>query len=251
MSNNEIHTPTPIVSKYEMGQVLLIDKPLHWTSFDVVNKIKHKIRHTFGIKKIKVGHAGTLDPLASGLLIVCTGKMTKSIETFQSQEKVYTGEIVLGGTTPTYDSEFEPDILYPTDHITEKMIYEVAQKLTGEIEQIPPIYSAIKVNGQTAYSLARKGKDVELKSRKIHIYSFDITQIEMPRISFRVRCSKGTYIRTLAHDFGKMCHSGAYLGSLRRESIGDYSVNDAHSIEDMVRKIEVEMMRDDLPTERN
>jgi len=238
MLDNVQSSTTEVISKYEIGQVLLIDKPLNWTSFDVVNKLKHKIRHTHGLKKIKIGHAGTLDPLASGLLIVCTGKMTKSIENFQNQEKIYTGEIVLGGTTPTYDAEFEPDVLYPTEHITEAMIYDVANKLTGEIDQIPPKYSAIKVKGQTAYSLARKGKEFELKSRKINIFSFDITKIEMPRIAFNVRCSKGTYIRTLAHDFGKLCQSGAYLGALRRENIGDYSVDNALNVEEMSERIE-------------
>lgn len=238
MSNSSPIIQSPLVSKYEIGQVLLIDKPLHWTSFDVVNKIKHKIRHTFQIKKIKVGHAGTLDPLASGLLIVCTGKMTKSIETFQNQEKVYSGTIVLGGTTATYDAEFPPDKTYPYDHITEDLIHSVVQKLTGEIDQVPPIFSAVKVKGQTAYSLARKGKEVELKSRKIHIYEFEITGISLPIVTFRIKCSKGTYIRSLAYDFGLMCGSGAYLGSLKRESIGEYLVSNALTIEDVVLKIE-------------
>lgn len=232
------------LTKFEAGQVILVDKPLHWTSFDVVNKIRHKIRHTFQIKKIKVGHAGTLDPLATGLLIVCTGKMTKSIETFQNQEKVYTGTIILGGTTPTYDAEFEPDKVFPTGHITNHMLFDTAARLTGEIEQVPPVYSAVKVKGQTAYSLARKGKDVELASRKVHIYEFDITDVQMPVVSFRVRCSKGTYIRSLADDFGRMCGSGAYLGSLRRESIGDYDVSRAMSVEGVVRWIETGVVAD-------
>lgn len=238
MPDNAQSSTTSIISKYEMGQVLLIDKPLNWTSFDVVNKLKHKIRHTYDLKKIKIGHAGTLDPLASGLLIICTGKMTKSIENFQNQEKIYTGEIVLGGTTPSYDAEFEPDVIYPIEHITETMILDAANKLTGEIDQTPPKYSAIKVNGNTAYSLARKGKEFDIKSRKITIYSFDIIRIQMPRIFFRVRCGKGTYIRTLAHDFGILCQSGAYLGALRRENIGDYSVDDALNVEAMSERIE-------------
>lgn len=225
-------------SFFENGQFILVDKPLHWTSFDVVNKIKHKIRHTFHLKKIKVGHAGTLDPLATGLLIVCTGKMTKTIESFQMMEKVYTGTMILGGTTPTYDSEFQPDKHFPTDHITHEMLYATAMRLTGEIEQVPPIYSAVKVKGQTAYSLARKGKEVELSARKVFIYEFDITEINMPAVTFRVRCSKGTYIRTLADDFGRMCGSGAYLGSLRRESIGSYNVSQARPVGDVVQWIE-------------
>lgn len=220
------------------GAVLLIDKPISWTSFDAVNKIRGKIRHTLGIKKVKVGHAGTLDPLATGLLIVCTGKLTKNIDSLQAQDKIYTGHIMLGGTTATYDSEFPPDELYDVDHITKDMIHSTTEQFTGLVTQVPPIYSAVKIGGQTAYSLARKGKDVEMKSREITIHSFDITEDSLPELAFRVKCSKGTYIRSLAHDFGKALDSGAYLSSLRREAIGDFDVKDAFSIDEIVAFIE-------------
>lgn len=220
------------------GVVLLIDKPIGWTSFDVVNKIRGKIRHSLGIKKIKVGHAGTLDPLATGLLIVCTGRLTKEIDTLQAQDKEYSGHITLGGTTATYDSEFPPDQHFPYDHINEQSLIQTTSLFLGKISQIPPIYSAIKINGQTAYSLARKGKEVEMKAREVSIYKFDLTNTTMPEIAFEVKCSKGTYIRSLAHDYGKALHSGAYLSSLRRESIGSYSVNEAFSMEEIVCFIE-------------
>lgn len=220
------------------GTVLLIDKPLGWTSFDVVNKIRGKIRHTLGIKKIKVGHAGTLDPLATGLLIVCTGKLTKDIDSLQAQDKEYSGHIMLGGTTPTYDSEFLPDQIFPYDHVTENMLYATTHQFLGQIAQIPPIYSAIKIDGQTAYSLARRGKDVEMKARLVNIHQFDIKNIHLPEVTFQVKCSKGTYIRSLAHDFGKALNSGAYLSSLRRESIGEHKVDSAFTIDEVVNFIE-------------
>jgi len=223
---------------FQEGSVILVDKPLDWTSFDVVNKIKYKLRHSLGIKKIKVGHAGTLDPLATGLLLVCTGKLTKNIDSLQAQQKTYSGHIMLGATTDTYDREFAPNAHFPTDHITKEMMVSKTMSFLGEIDQMPPIYSAIKVNGQTAYSLARRGKEVELKSRKISIYDFQIHAGNFPELSFECTCSKGTYIRSLAHDFGKALDSGAYLSSLRRDAIGDYHVKDALSIEEVIEYIQ-------------
>lgn len=207
------------------GQVLLIDKPLEWTSFQAVNKIRHSIRYNFGIKKIKVGHAGTLDPLATGLLIICTGRKTKEIETFMGKEKEYEGRFHIGATTPSYDLETEIDQQFPTDHIDEQLLREKAASLTGEIEQVPPIFSAIKIKGEKAYDLAREGQKPELKSRKIHVHSFELLSTELPEIAFRIRCSKGTYIRSLANDFGKALGSGAYLSALRRTKIGDFDVS--------------------------
>ncbi len=222
------------------GSVILIDKPLDWTSFDVVNKIRFKLRHHLHLKKIKVGHAGTLDPLASGLLILCTGKLTKEIDSIQAQTKVYTGTIELGATTATYDSEMAPDQYFPTDHIDDSLILEVTKKFIGNIEQIPPIYSAIKIKGQKAYDLARRGKDVEMKSRNVTISAFEIIEKIENKLSFKVTCSKGTYIRSLAHDFGKACHSGAYLGSLRREKIGEYDVLNAYTIDQFLSAFETD-----------
>lgn len=212
---------------YKTGQVLLIDKPLHWTSFQVVNKIRWYIRQKFHIKKIKVGHAGTLDPLATGLLILCTGKFTKQIETYQAQTKEYTGEITLGATTPSYDLETEINETFSIEHITDKLIYETAKKFVGEINQKPPIFSAIKKDGKKLYELARKGETTEIKSRKITIKVFEITNITLPKVSFRVVCSKGTYIRSLAFDFGKALKSGGYLSELRRTKIGNFNVENA------------------------
>ncbi len=212
------------------GEMLLIDKPLNWTSFDVVRKIRFFLKHYLGIKKIKVGHAGTLDPLASGLVIVCTGKATKRIEEYQGMVKEYVANIRLGATTPTYDLESEPDEFFPYNHITKEKLSDVINQFTGEIEQIPPIFSAVKVQGKKAYDLARKGHDVELKSRKITIYEMRVTEFNLPDITVNVRCSKGTYIRSLAFDMGKALSSGAHLTGLRRTRIGVYLVNDAMSI---------------------
>lgn len=209
------------------GQVLLIDKPLEWTSFQVVNKIRWHIRKKFNIKKIKVGHAGTLDPLASGLLILCTGKFTKRIETYQGQVKEYTGEITLGATTPSYDMETEVVEAFPTEHITPELIQETTKQFVGEIDQKPPIFSALKKDGKRLYELAREGKETEIKARKIEILEFEITNIEDNKVQFRVVCSKGTYIRSLAYDFGKALNSGGYLSALRRTKIGDFSVENA------------------------
>ncbi len=216
---------------FKNGQVLLIDKPLTWTSFQVVNKLRWKIRKTFGIKKIKVGHAGTLDPLATGLLIICTGKFTKRINTFQAQEKEYTGTFTLGATTPSYDLETEIDKTYPINHLTKEFIKKTTLQFIGEINQKPPIFSAIKKDGKRLYELARAGETTEIKSRKVTISSFEITKIDLPSIDFKITCSKGTYIRSLAYDFGKALNSGAHLSTLRRTKIGNFNIKDAQTIE--------------------
>ncbi len=223
---------------YKNGQILLIDKPLEWTSFQAVNKIRWHIKQRFQIKKIKVGHAGTLDPLASGLLIICTGKQTKEIHVYQGQKKEYTGTFTIGATTPSYDLETEIDKTFPTAHITKELIHEATQQFLGEIDQKPPIFSAIKKEGKRLYELARKGEATEIKSRKVTIDEFEITNINLPNIDFRVVCSKGTYIRSLAYDFGKALHSGGHLSALRRTKIGAFSVEKAKSIEDFIKTLE-------------
>ena len=222
---------------YKEGQILLIDKPLHWTSFQVVSKLRWAIRKHYNIKKIKVGHAGTLDPLASGLLVICTGKMTKQIDTFQGQEKEYSGTIVLGSTTPSFDLETEINEWFPTEHISESLIQETIKQFTGEIEQYPPVYSAIKKDGKRLYEFARAGKDVEIKSRTVHVSEFEITTIRNLELDFRVVCSKGTYIRSLAHDFGKALNSGGHLSALRRTRIGDFGVENALTIDTFLNQI--------------
>lgn len=209
------------------GQLLLIDKPMGWSSFQAVNKLKWAIRKKFGLKKIKIGHAGTLDPLATGLLLICTGKFTKKINELQGQEKEYMGTIALGATTPSYDLETEVDSTFPVDHITEDQIHRVASTFIGEIEQIPPIFSALKKDGKRLYEYAREGKEVEIQKRKVVISTFEITKIDLPLVEFRVVCSKGTYIRTLAYDLGLSLKSGAHLSVLRRTKIGVYNVNKA------------------------
>ncbi|MGJ8591854.1 MAG: tRNA pseudouridine(55) synthase TruB [Aquaticitalea sp.] len=216
-----------VAEDYLSGEVLLIDKPLNWTSFQVVNKLRWEIRRAFNIKKIKVGHAGTLDPLATGLLVICTGKMTKQIDTFQGQIKEYTGTIVLGGTTASYDLETEIDQTFPTDHITEDLIHQTTSQFVGEIQQFPPVFSALKKDGKRLYEFARAGEEVEIPSRTVSISEFEITKIDGLNIDFRVVCSKGTYIRSLANDFGKALNSGAHLTALRRTKIGDFDVNAA------------------------
>ncbi|REE80914.1 tRNA pseudouridine55 synthase [Lutibacter oceani] len=222
---------------YKNGQVLLIDKPLNWTSFQVVNKLRWHIKQHFKIKNIKVGHAGTLDPLATGLLIICTGKFTKKIEEFQAQVKEYTGEITLGATTPSYDLETEIDSTYPIEHITEALIHETSKQFIGEIAQKPPIFSAIKKDGKRLYELARAGETTEIKARKITISEFEITKINFPKVEFRVVCSKGTYIRSLAYDFGIALNSGAHLSALRRTKIGEFQVNNATTIDAFIENI--------------
>lgn len=225
---------------YKNGQVLLIDKPLEWTSFQAVNKLRWHIKQRFGIKKIKVGHAGTLDPLATGLLIICTGKQTKQIHIYQGQVKEYTGTFTIGATTPSYDLETEIDKKYPIAHISEELIKQSAIQFIGDIQQKPPIFSAIKKDGKRLYELARKGETTEIKARNVTIFKFEITKINLPEIEFKVACSKGTYIRSLAFDFGKALGSGAYLSSLRRTKIGDFSVDKAVSIEHFIKKLEVD-----------
>jgi tRNA pseudouridine55 synthase len=212
---------------FKNGQVLLIDKPLNWTSFQVVNKIRWHIRQKFNLKKIKVGHAGTLDPLASGLLIICTGNFTKKIDEYQGQIKEYTGEITLGATTPSYDMETEVNETFKTEHISEELIHSTAQHFIGDIEQKPPMFSALKKDGVRLYDMAREGKEIEIPVRKISIPEFEIIKIDLPKIEFRVVCSKGTYIRSLAYDFGKALNSGAYLSQLRRTKIGEFNVENA------------------------
>lgn len=209
------------------GKLLLINKPIGWSSFQAVNSLKWNIRKKFDLKKLKIGHAGTLDPLASGLLLVCTGKFTKTINGLQAQEKEYTGDITLGATTPSYDLETEINAHFPIDHITEEMIHGATLDFMGDIEQVPPVFSALKKDGKRLYEYAREGKEVEINKRRIHIAQFEITKIAMPVIQFRVVCSKGTYIRSLAHDFGKVLHSGAHLSALKRTKIGDYNVNNS------------------------
>jgi len=209
------------------GQVLLIDKPLGWTSFQAVNKLKWSIRKKFQLKKFKIGHAGTLDPLATGLLLICTGKFTKKINELQGQAKEYIGTITLGATTPSFDLETEINETFAIDHLTEQRIRETTSIFIGNIEQVPPVYSALKKDGKRLYEYAREGREVEIKKRLITISEFDIINVNLPEIEFRVVCSKGTYIRSLAHDFGKALQSGGHLSALRRTKIGDFNVNKA------------------------
>lgn len=216
---------------FKNGQILLFDKPLHWTSFQLVNKVRWLIRKTYGIKKIKVGHAGTLDPLATGLLIICTGKYTKKIPELQGQIKTYTGTFTMGATTPSYDLETEIDQHYPTAHLHADLLHEATENFIGEISQYPPVFSALKKDGKRLYEYARKGQDVEIEARKVEISDFTLSQIQLPEVSFEVTCSKGTYIRSLAHDFGKEVKSGAHLSALRRTKIGDFLVSNALTLE--------------------
>ena len=231
-------TDDPLPSKFAEGEVLLLDKPSDWTSFDVVNKIRYRLKKLLGVKKIKVGHAGTLDPLATGLLIICTGKATKTINEYQGLPKTYTGTITFGATTPSFDAETEPDQFFEYAHIDEHALAKGVQQLTGRIEQLPPVFSAIKVDGQPLYKKARKGIQVEVKPREVEIFSFELTRIEMPEVDFVVHCSKGTYIRSLAHDLGKILNSGAYLSALRRTAIGEFSVEKAWSVNGLVDYLE-------------
>ncbi len=219
------------------GQTLLIDKPLEWSSFQVVNKLRWLIRSECKIKKIKVGHAGTLDPLATGLLLICTGKFTKTINDLQGQIKEYTGAITLGGSTPSYDLETEINQTFSIKHITPALIHKTAKLFLGEIDQFPPVFSALKKDGKRLYEYARAGQEVSIASRKITISEFEITDIKSNTLTFRVVCSKGTYIRSLAHDFGKALNSGAYLSSLRRTKIGNYSVEKAISVEEFKNQL--------------
>lgn len=215
---------------FKEGEVLLVDKPLEWTSFDIVKKIKFTIKE-------KVGHAGTLDPLATGLLIICTGKATKKIEEYMGMPKEYTGKFYLGASTPSFDAETEPDAHYNIEGISKKVIDDAAAQFIGEKEQMPPVFSAIKIKGQRMYKLAREGKEVEVKPRIVQIDEFEIINVDLPIVTFRIVCSKGTYIRSIAHDFGKAVGAGAYLYSLRRTKIGQFSVDDAWDINDFVNLV--------------
>ena len=221
----------------EEGTVFLIDKPIDWTSFDTVNFIRSLFMRFYGIRKLKVGHAGTLDPLATGLLIICTGPMTKQIEDFQAQVKTYTGTMILGQTTPTFDLESDPDNFYPTEGITAEQIDQARQQFIGDIKQYPPKYSAIKIKGKRAFDYARSDEEIELKARDIHIDDFKVNMDRFPELDFEVTCSKGTYIRSLANDFGKALNNGACLKTLRRTRIGDFHVEDAWQLEDLKQAI--------------
>ena len=212
------------------GEIFLVNKPYRWTSFDVIGSLRGPIKHLIG-KKVKIGHAGTLDPLATGLLIICTGKATKRIEEFKDFDKEYTGTFTLGATTPSFDMEKEVDQTYPFDHITPDMIQSAAQNLSGDIMQMPPVFSAIKVNGKRAYESARKDKDPGLTVRPVHIADFEITRIAMPEVDFRIVCSKGTYIRSIARDFGQALQSGAYLSALCRTRVGPHLLSNAYEVE--------------------
>ncbi len=217
------------------GELILIDKPLTWTSFDVVKKLK------WGCKFKKIGHAGTLDPLATGLLILCTGRMTKQIDSYQAQEKEYEGALVLGKTTPSVDLETDFDHEYPTEHITEADLTDAARQLTGTLQQLPPIYSAVRVDGERLYKKARRGETVEIKPREVTVSLFEIDSNNFPEIKFRIICSKGTYVRSLVRDFGQLLKSGAYLSALRRTRIGEYNVAKAHQLEDFILKKRTEL----------
>lgn len=214
---------------FQKGALILIDKPYRWTSFDVVKSVKGQARRISGIKRIKVGHAGTLDPLATGLLLICTGKKTKEIESYQAQEKEYTGTIFLGATTPCFDLEQEIDYRFDIANITPEQVQQTATQFLGEIDQTPPMFSAIKIDGKRAYEYARNDEEVKIKAKKITIFDFELTRIELPEIDFRIRCSKGTYIRSIARDFGLALNNGAHLTALRRTKIGDFDVKDAMS----------------------
>ena len=221
----------------EEGAVFLIDKPLDWTSFDTVNFVRALFKRFYGIRKLKVGHAGTLDPLATGLLILCTGPMTKQIEDFQAQVKTYTGTMLLGQTTPTFDLESEPNAFFPTENITNEQIEMARLKFIGNIKQHPPKYSAIKIKGKRAFDYARSDEEIELKARDIHIDDFKLNLNRFPELDFEVTCSKGTYIRSLAHDFGRELGNGACLKSLRRTRIGNFKVEDAWQLDDLKQAI--------------
>ena len=226
-------SPFTSIQDFADGRLLLVNKPYKWTSFDVVGKL----RNAFKPLKLKVGHAGTLDPLATGLLIICTGKMTKQIDTFQAEEKEYTGTMVLGATTPTYDLESEPEQRFETSYLTDEQIKTTCTQFTGDIQQYPPAHSAIKIDGERLYEKARRGEEVELRARNVSISEFEITRIELPEVDFRVVCSKGTYIRSLVSDFGAALNNGAYLSRLRRTRSGNYRIEDAHEIMELVTAI--------------
>ena len=222
---------------FRNGCILLIDKPLDWTSFDVVNKVRYIIRKDLGFKKIKVGHAGTLDPKATGLLVLCTGKMTKQIQFFTNDAKTYTGTFFIGATRPSFDLETEIDQHFPIEHISEDLLRETAQKMSGKILQTPPAFSAKKVDGVRSYKAARAGKNLDLKPVEVEIFEFELTRIALPEVDFRIKCSKGTYIRSMAFDFGALLNSGAYLQALRRTESGDFKMDDGCTIETLKSQI--------------
>ena len=219
------------------GQILLINKPIGWTSFDVVKKIKHLIKKKYNLKKIKIGHAGTLDPLATGLLIVCTGKYTKRISEIQKKSKTYTGIITLGASTPSYDLETEIDKNYKTSHITEDLIKKNTHEFIGKIYQKPPIYSALKIGGERLYKKARRGEKIEIKKRKVHVMSFEIKSIQNLNINFEITCGKGTYIRSIANDFGLTLNSGGYLSKLCRTAIGNYKLSEGMDLDNFEKSL--------------
>lgn len=223
-------TATLSAEEFKAGKILVFDKPLHWTSFQLVNKVRWLIKKSCEIKKIKVGHAGTLDPLATGVLVICTGKFTKKISELQGTEKEYTGTFTLGATTPSYDMETEVNKTFSIDHISEENLEETAVKFTGEIDQTPPVFSALKKDGKRLYEYARKGEEVEVASRKVTIKEFEITAVRFPEVDFKIICSKGTYIRSIANDFGIGLGAGAYLSALKRTRVGDFSIEEAFSL---------------------
>jgi tRNA pseudouridine55 synthase len=220
------------------GQLLLIDKPLEWTSFQLVNKIRWAIRKTYGIKKIKVGHAGTLDPLATGLMLICTGRMTKEIEKFMGMEKIYTGSFRLGATTPSFDLETEPTNKKEVRDYTMEELEQICTSLSGDLMQAPPIYSAIKKEGKRLYTIARAGKTIDVPKRKVHVNEFIVTERRLPDVSFKISCSKGTYIRSLAHDYGQALGCGAYLAQLKRTAIGAYKLSESLSLDEFLNALE-------------
>jgi len=224
---------------FRKGEVLLVDKPLQWTSFDVVNKLRWKLKNKYGIKRFKVGHAGTLDPLATGLLLICTGKSTKISQSLTTEDKTYTGTFLLGETTPSFDLETEVDATYPIEHITKDKINQVAKQFVGEQKQTPPIFSAKKVDGKRAYESARKGEKITLKENDITIFTFEIEAIRLPEVDFKIKCSKGTYIRTIANDFGKLLDAGATLIGLRRTQSGDFTIENAKTVEEWCDTIDL------------
>ncbi len=223
-----------MLTDFAQGSTILVDKPLGWTSFDVVNKLRWHLRQRLGVKKLKVGHAGTLDPLATGLLVICIGKHTKNIEGFIADSKTYTGTFLLGKTTPSFDLETEYNQEFPTTHIDEVLLEQVRMSFLGKQQQVPPIFSAKQIDGKRAYDLARAGKEVVMKSNEIEIHSFTIDAQRFPEIDFEISCSKGTYIRSIAHDFGQKCESGASLIALRRTRSGAFSIADSKSVEDWI-----------------
>lgn len=220
------------------GAVLCFDKPLHWTSFQLVNKVRWLIKQQYQLKKIKVGHAGTLDPLATGLVIICTGKATKTIPELMGQPKTYIGEFTLGATRPSFDMETEIDAKFPIEHLNVELIKAKTKAFTGKIQQQPPIFSALKKDGKRLYEYARKGETVDIPKREVEITSFDITAVNLPQVTFKVNCSKGTYIRSLAHDFGKSLDSGAYLSALKRTAVGDFKLDHALSLEEFIEALD-------------